>query len=755
MAAPKIDAPSVMPSGKPLRYLSVDTNADMFGAGIGRAVTEFGATITNVGAAIEENNEKLRLEGAKTAANQAFVDATMASNESSAEYLQTMGTNAAAGYVDYTEKLKTIRQQALDSLEDDDAKKLFDRAFQSEMLSASNSGATHAAQQGRAAAVDSSKARVEIIMNDSSTKFMDEELFQSNLTELNKQLAEQGRLMGWGPDVLLSQIKQQHSLAWESRITSMAMTDPRGALQLFSRVRDDLSVESRLRVQSGVVQTAQNMAIQQSRADIRTGTNGDVRPAFHQAILNAEGGGSGVYSPKGAAGIMQVMPETARNVALSLGIPYNARRLAYDNEYNSLIGTTYLNQMLDRYGGDEMLAAAAYNAGPGRVDEWLAKYGDPRIGMISREAWAASIPFDETRGYVAKVMGYTGGQPRNAPVTGTMPRSEFTAIVEEKRAWAQANFPGDTVFENALISGIEQEYNDLVAAHNAELAANYDGLLGLILPIGEEGDYVNQADFMAALQNNPMLNDMWESLEPTKKNTILTQLRRNDELNNKTKNDQVDEINLAEYQRLSGMWRTNNSEFLQQDIAANAILNNAQKKQLIDKQGQNPPSGATPADINMSKALQLAGPALVAAELNINAKSDEEEKQRYYKFTGALSQALDEQTQLNGGKALSEVQMLEIVRQLLMPVNPRTVTPMTLFGDWPYPYEVSDGFVFEADRVNQAFPGAELAPVLTPIVPTDHRQMIIESYTRKNGKPPTEAIINQLYFQMRKNRVSP
>lgn len=748
MATP-FDGPNVLPTGKPLRYLSVDTNADVFGAGVGRAVSAFGEVATNVATVMEENKEKLRQEAAKTAANQAFVTASLASNEASAGYLSTMGTEAAGGYTDYSDQLKSIRQEALDSLADDDAKKLFDRAFQSEMLSAAGSGASHAAQQSRQAAVDSSKARVEIIMTDSATKFMDEDLFQSNLVALNQQLAEQGRLMGWGPDVLMSEVKQQHSLAWESRITSMAMTDPRGALQLFSRVRDDLTVEGRLRVQSGVVQTAQNMVIQQTRSDVRLGVNGDVRPSFLEGIIRAEGGGSGVYSPAGAMGVMQVMPETGRLVAEQLGIPFGVDRLAKDDQYNMLIGTTYLNQMLDRFDGDEVLAAAAYNAGPGRVDDWLEAYGDPRIGQISYQDWIAKIPFDETRGYVAKVINGSGGPPVNTPVTAMMPRDQFTALVNEKRAWAQANFPGDTVFENALIGGIEQEYNDQIAARDAEIKANYDGILELILPVGEEGGYVTQADFMSMLQGNPELANQWESVDATKKNTILTQLRKNDKLNTAVEADEVNDVNLGEYQRLSGMWRANNPEFLKQDIAANEILTNAQKKALIDKAGQIPPGTKTPtpADIDMSKALQLAGPALAAIPLN-----QTEDPERFFKFTGALSQALDEQTQLNGGKALSEVQMLSTIQNLLMKTT-ITGPGITLFGDWsPFTSE-SEALMFETPfGANAAFPGSEMAPTLVPTVPNDKRQQIIDAYTAKTGKPPTEAVINQLYFQWRRSK---
>ncbi len=108
-------------------------------------------------------------------------------------------------------------------------------------------------------------------------------------------------------------------------------------------------------------------------------------------------------SPVGALGLMQVMPATAKSVAKRLGITYSRDRLASDWQYNARLGTAYLDEMLDRYSGSIILAAAAYNAGPHRADRWIVDYGDPRSPNIDAVDWIETIPFNETRNYVMRI----------------------------------------------------------------------------------------------------------------------------------------------------------------------------------------------------------------------------------------------------------------------------------------------------------------------------------------------------------------
>lgn len=121
-------------------------------------------------------------------------------------------------------------------------------------------------------------------------------------------------------------------------------------------------------------------------------------------IRHESAGRIDAVSPKGAQGLMQLMPDTAREVAAELGLPFSETRLVTDGDYNKRLGSSYLSKMLDRYQGSEALAIAAYNAGPGRVDQWLQSLGDPREGRLSEADWVERIPFSETRNYTRSIL---------------------------------------------------------------------------------------------------------------------------------------------------------------------------------------------------------------------------------------------------------------------------------------------------------------------------------------------------------------
>jgi soluble lytic murein transglycosylase len=134
-------------------------------------------------------------------------------------------------------------------------------------------------------------------------------------------------------------------------------------------------------------------------------------------------------SHAGARGLMQLMPGTARETAGKISLAYRPEALNNDISYNIQLGSTYFQRMLSYYNGSYPLAVAAYNAGPGNVNKWLAKNGDPRGGGVDILDWIEQIPIFETRNYVQRVLEnavmYDHLNPDKARVKTATPLSNY------------------------------------------------------------------------------------------------------------------------------------------------------------------------------------------------------------------------------------------------------------------------------------------------------------------------------------------
>jgi soluble lytic murein transglycosylase len=139
-------------------------------------------------------------------------------------------------------------------------------------------------------------------------------------------------------------------------------------------------------------------------------------PALIAAVIYAETKFEPRPSSAGAQGLMQILPATAYYLAhLSGGSRFTASDLATPR-VNVAYGSYYLRYLLDHYGGNEMLAVAAYNGGLANVDRWVAQ-----ANGAGRSLTAQAIPFPETREYVQRVLGaqraYRATYPRELGIS--------------------------------------------------------------------------------------------------------------------------------------------------------------------------------------------------------------------------------------------------------------------------------------------------------------------------------------------------
>ncbi|MCK1740798.1 lytic transglycosylase domain-containing protein [Bradyrhizobium sp. 139] len=109
-------------------------------------------------------------------------------------------------------------------------------------------------------------------------------------------------------------------------------------------------------------------------------------------------------SAANAVGLMQVTPEAGRDTAKRFGLTYDWDKMVSDPVYNTQMGAAELSALLSEYRGNQIMTFAGYNAGRGRVREWVQARGDPRDPKVDPVDWVERIPLSETRNYVQRVM---------------------------------------------------------------------------------------------------------------------------------------------------------------------------------------------------------------------------------------------------------------------------------------------------------------------------------------------------------------
>lgn len=134
-----------------------------------------------------------------------------------------------------------------------------------------------------------------------------------------------------------------------------------------------------------------------------------IGPAVEKSIVYAIARQESAFNPTvvssaKAMGLMQVTAGAGRQVAKKFGVGFDAKRLLSDPAYNVAFGAAELAELIENYRGSYILTFAAYNAGRGRIRQWLEKYGDPRAPGADVVDWVERIPFSETRNYVQRIL---------------------------------------------------------------------------------------------------------------------------------------------------------------------------------------------------------------------------------------------------------------------------------------------------------------------------------------------------------------
>jgi soluble lytic murein transglycosylase len=134
-----------------------------------------------------------------------------------------------------------------------------------------------------------------------------------------------------------------------------------------------------------------------------------VGPNVDKSVVFAIARQESAFNPRAvssanALGLMQVLPGTGKQIAKKFGFAFDRNKMLSDPSYNAQMGAAELGDVLESYRGSYILSFVAYNAGRGRVKQWIERFGDPRDPNVDPIDWVERIPFSETRNYVQRVL---------------------------------------------------------------------------------------------------------------------------------------------------------------------------------------------------------------------------------------------------------------------------------------------------------------------------------------------------------------
>ncbi len=391
------------------------------GGGLGGAIGAGMQNLANAGAdyagQLKRNQDLFAESTAKQADVMADTQVRAELYEGERGFYNLKGAAAIDAKGKVVERLGKIRSETLAGLKDPLAKKMFGEAFDSRMRSELIRVAQHEQKEITTYGTQQAQSRRDSARNNALLNIDDPKMFSNFLATGEGEIEAEGRLSGWGADMVALKKQEYRSGIHTDAIAQRAISDPVGAAAYMVTHAADLTAMDAAKLQQGLrgpLMERQAAADVDGLMNTSTGamvpvtapapTAGSGTTAAQMIAITAfsesrnrdrDAKGNIVTSPKGAQGRMQVMPGT--NTDPGFGV-----KPAQDgsDEERARVGRDYLAAMMKRYSNDPAKAWAAYNWGPGNLDNALSKYGAD---------WLSHAPA-ETRDYVATNVAALGGK---------------------------------------------------------------------------------------------------------------------------------------------------------------------------------------------------------------------------------------------------------------------------------------------------------------------------------------------------------
>ena len=424
-------------------------------------------------------------------------------------FFKRQGLDAEDGRADLEKKFADLRADVLSRAGNDRQRRMLTDSLDRQFDESLTAAARYATGQSAAELERQSIARRSQFQQSAVALYNDPKAYADNIAGGLIELGSIADQQGWSDERLDDEEQKFVSGIHTATINGrLAADDVDGALALLGKYRDDMTFADAQAVEAKMqpaiqYRQAEDDALVALGAVPTAGPDDAPTPSVAsdlysqlKAIESNESGGkqftaSGkpLTSSKGAIGVMQVMPSTGPEAARYAGLAWDPKRFREDEDYNRALGAAYYKEMLRRFGGDPVKAAAAYNAGPGS-----ARKGTGVNGAIAKatkagepDNWVAYLPA-ETKDYVAKFQRKTGA----ASSGGSSPRkwdltAAYTALEDraKREGWTPERL------ERARQRVDERVKRDEMLEGRQE-SEEWDRALGTVDSLGDAFTDVNQ-----------------------------------------------------------------------------------------------------------------------------------------------------------------------------------------------------------------------------------------------------------------------
>jgi len=490
---PQYEGPSVRPT--PLRTeQSIRAPAEAFGAGIGQAVQKAGQEFGQVASLIDKRMVEQAKEDSELAAFNAYSAASAEQQklfyEGDTAIYRRRGAQAMGSTNEAAVELKRIGEDTGKGLTSPYAQEQFSKLWSRHQNSEMGAVSRHEAGQRQEFRDQTVAGVVATSQNQAVLRYNDEGEVNSQIGLA--ELAIRANTKGLPPEQVDAQVLAMRSGIQKAVVLRMATDNPLAANEYYKAHAADFTADDNVALQRTLDPTLKRAEAQASADSIIQRVT---KPAgsLHEAVESVESGGDGnAESGKGAKGVMQVLDSTGQEVAQKLGIPWQPELMKGTTkeavEYQRKIGRAYLDEQRLKYDNNNTLALAAYNAGPGMVDDWingtnktgknpdLVKLGDPRTGEITEAAWLAKVPFKETKDYVSRVTSRLTSPSENIALTEALRiNAEENSGDPEKRENVEQRILRENGVRESARRDREQQSSDKAWAHMQQ-GGSYDTL---------------------------------------------------------------------------------------------------------------------------------------------------------------------------------------------------------------------------------------------------------------------------------------